>query len=143
MVLVVPNLMSIALWSPPLDGIGNSVRGLQFSRELVERFNFHRFDNLRHSEKKARFSVSVANKDEFSKENFPCTYAVGPPPYSLREEGPLRHHPALLGKRGGRHGAQEVILIFKQKESCSCAGKIVCLFFIGGKNKLVGLEFFL
>ncbi len=58
MVLVVPNLMSIALWSPPLDGIGNSVRGLQFSRELVERFNFHRFDNLRHSEKKARFSVS-------------------------------------------------------------------------------------
>lgn len=31
-VLVVPNLMSIALWSPPLDEIGNTVRGLQFSK---------------------------------------------------------------------------------------------------------------
>ena len=52
LVLVVPNVMSIALWSPPLDPIGNTVRGLQFSRELVDLFNFHRFDNLRLSEKK-------------------------------------------------------------------------------------------
>lgn len=50
--LVVPNVMCVALWSPPLDTIGNSVRGLQFSRELVNIFNFHRFDNLVHSETK-------------------------------------------------------------------------------------------
>jgi len=50
--LVIPNLMGVALWSPPLDDIGNSVRGLQFCNELVEEFNFHRFDNIRHSEKK-------------------------------------------------------------------------------------------
>eukprot|EP00095_Tigriopus_kingsejongensis_P005251 maker-scaffold353_size198981-snap-gene-0.36 protein:Tk05251 transcript:maker-scaffold353_size198981-snap-gene-0.36-mRNA-1 annotation:"glutaminase liver mitochondrial" len=52
LVLVVPNVMAIALWSPPLDRVGNSVRGVQFSNELVDTFNFHRFDNLRHSEKK-------------------------------------------------------------------------------------------
>ena len=30
--LVVPNLMAVALWSPPLDSLGNSVRGIQFCK---------------------------------------------------------------------------------------------------------------
>jgi len=50
--LVVPNVMSVALWSPPLDKIGNSVRGQQFCHELADLYNFHRFDNMRHSELK-------------------------------------------------------------------------------------------
>lgn len=28
--LVVPNVMGIMCWSPPLDKLGNSVRGIQF-----------------------------------------------------------------------------------------------------------------
>ena len=52
LILVVPNVLSIALWSPPLDDKGNTVRGVQFAQELVEIFNFHRFDNLRHLERK-------------------------------------------------------------------------------------------
>jgi len=38
--------MGIGLWSPPLDSLGNTVRGVQFSKSLIKSFNFHRFDNL-------------------------------------------------------------------------------------------------
>ena len=46
LVLVIPNVMGIGLWSPPLDSLGNTVRGVQFAKGLVRNFNFHRFDNL-------------------------------------------------------------------------------------------------
>lgn len=52
MMLVIPNVMGIFTWSPPLDTLGNSCRGLQFCQELVERFNFHRYEPLKHSSTK-------------------------------------------------------------------------------------------
>lgn len=32
LLLVIPNVLGIALWSPPLDQSGNSVRGIEFCK---------------------------------------------------------------------------------------------------------------
>ncbi|VDO84319.1 unnamed protein product [Soboliphyme baturini] len=49
-ILVVPNVMGFAIWSPLLDELGNAVRGVTFSKKLVERFNFHNYDSLVHGD---------------------------------------------------------------------------------------------
>ena len=37
--LVVPGVMGIGLWSPPLDSLGNSVRGVNFA-EVIYFYNY-------------------------------------------------------------------------------------------------------
>lgn len=43
---VVPNQLGIAVYSPPLDDRGNSVRGIRVCEELSQNFGMHLFDAL-------------------------------------------------------------------------------------------------
>lgn len=46
MMLVVPGVCGFAIWSPRLDRLGNSVRGIEFSKRLTSVFAFHTYANL-------------------------------------------------------------------------------------------------
>jgi len=44
--LVVPNVMGICVWSPPLDDNGNSAKGIEFCKRLNEELDLHIFHNI-------------------------------------------------------------------------------------------------
>lgn len=46
LMVVVPNLMGICIYSPRLDEYGNTCRGVEFCKKLVERFKLHIYDGL-------------------------------------------------------------------------------------------------
>ena len=50
--ICVPDVMGIVVWSPRIDKDGNSYKGLDLSHKLVERFNFHNFDSALRNVKK-------------------------------------------------------------------------------------------
>ena len=63
--LVVPGVVGFALWSPPLDAIGNSARGVMFAEELVKLYDFHTFDSIGESES-GKKNPTVQNYEEKS-----------------------------------------------------------------------------
>jgi glutaminase len=44
--LVVPRLMGICVWSPRLDAIGNSVRGVDLAERLAQTYRLHLYDGV-------------------------------------------------------------------------------------------------
>eukprot|EP01138_Halocafeteria_seosinensis_P013823 gb/GECG01014115.1/.p1 GENE.gb/GECG01014115.1/~~gb/GECG01014115.1/.p1 ORF type:complete len:1394 (+),score=186.92 gb/GECG01014115.1/:1-4182(+) len=44
--VVIPHVLGMAVYSPPLDSHGNSVRGVEFCKRLLERYRFGIFDQI-------------------------------------------------------------------------------------------------
>ena len=44
MFIVIPNVCGIAIWSPRLDDVGNSARGVAVAKALLKHFAFHNFE---------------------------------------------------------------------------------------------------
>ena len=57
--LVIPNMMGICIWSPLLDSQGNSVRGIEFCKQLNEKLDLHIFHNIINN--KIDLNVSIIN----------------------------------------------------------------------------------
>jgi len=64
LMIVVPNICGICVWSPPLDALGNSVKGIEFAKRLVERFAFHHLSSTRFSKDKVNPTVSRSSKEQ-------------------------------------------------------------------------------
>lgn len=60
---IIPNVMGVAVFSPKLDDIGNSSRGIEFFKQLTTKYPFHVYDNVVTSKKK-----SVLNYDKIHEE---------------------------------------------------------------------------
>lgn len=59
---VIPGVCGIAIYSPKLDKIGNSYRGIKFFKKLSEEFNIHIFDNQYNSNK-----INIVAHDYYDK----------------------------------------------------------------------------
>ena len=59
---IIPGVMGISVYSPKLDKIGNSYRGVKFFKKLSEKLNIHIFDNEYNIDK-----ISIKHKEANNK----------------------------------------------------------------------------
>ena len=60
---IIPNVMGVAVFSPKLDDIGNSSRGIEFFKKLTAKYPFHVYDNIINSKKKSVLNYEIANEE--------------------------------------------------------------------------------
>ena len=70
--LVIPKVMGICIFSPRLDERGNSVRGIEASKLLLNEYTMHRYDNLKgvvtpFSQKMSLLQSIAEQRNEFTK----------------------------------------------------------------------------
>ena len=61
--VVIPNVLGLCIWSPNLDTQGNSVRGVEFCKQLVKKFSVHNYDNLDFQSEKKNPRVSPIQRE--------------------------------------------------------------------------------
>ncbi|MEO0536744.1 MAG: glutaminase A [Cyanobacteria bacterium P01_A01_bin.123] len=61
--VVIPNVLGLCIWSPNLDVQGNSVRGVEFCKQLVQKFSVHNYDNLDFQSEKKNPRVSPIQRE--------------------------------------------------------------------------------
>jgi len=83
-IVVIPDTMGIALWSPPLDSYGNSVRGLKFTRELVKRYTTTTQQNMLHP-----FSNKRCGMDKIDMDRGTISLTNNKSPFSAGRGGPI------------------------------------------------------
>jgi len=98
-IVVVPNVVGFALWSPPLDSVGNSARGVQFCEELIKIYNFHRFDSVDQSGKK---DPTVNNYEQASSKIIQLLLAASNGDVTALERAYLQGYDMNMGDYDGR-----------------------------------------
>lgn len=61
--VVIPNMLGLCIWSPKLDTQGNSVRGVEFCKQLVKKFSVHNYDNLDFQSEKKNPRISPIQRE--------------------------------------------------------------------------------
>lgn len=72
--IVIPNVMGICVWSPPLDEYGNSVKGVEFARRLCDKFAFHGLEP--NFGQDARSDASKSESDSAAEITFKLLFAA-------------------------------------------------------------------
>jgi hypothetical protein len=51
LMVVIPNVGGLSIYSPPLDSMGNTYKGVEFCKKLVQTFAFHNYDRKKNTKK--------------------------------------------------------------------------------------------
>ena len=73
---IIPNVMGIAVFSPKLDELGNSAKGIEFFKELMNVYSLHIYDNILSEKKNPILKQDIVN-NHFDTFNLLTSASIG------------------------------------------------------------------